>query len=117
MKNSERESGIELLRIIAAMAVIILHYNSDYAFKLVSPNSRNYYFLVLLEGFAIIAVDIYLIIAGYFMSSNNKRNLNKPLELLFQVVLIKLSAYCFIRIIDPRAFEVKEFIKCFIPNN
>lgn len=64
-----RESGIELLRILLMIGVIILHINNadiGGALKYVDNNSVNYIVLLILENIFVCAVDIFVIITGYF---------------------------------------------------
>lgn len=53
----ERESGIELLRIFAALGVVVLHYNDGRGLLYVSGFSKHV--LYFLECISICAVDIY----------------------------------------------------------
>ena len=85
-----RKSGIELLRIISLFAVIMIHYwvqASQYA------EGLNYHSLVLFRSMSASAVDVFIIISGYFLCTTNKRTLGKPLNLIIQVSLINLMAY------------------------
>lgn len=92
-KKPVRESGIELLRILAACAVVMLHYNDGRAFVLVNSGSSNQYLLYFLESICACAVDVFLLISGYFLCTNNKRTLGKPLTLFVQVVIIRAFMY------------------------
>lgn len=88
-----RKSGIELLRILAASAVVVLHYH-----EIASTNvgSRlNMLTLDMLESFAICAVNVFCVISGYFMIKTPKRTIGKALSLLFQVSLINSCFFIF----------------------
>ena len=66
--KKERQSNIELLRMLAIMGVVILHYNNQYfgaAFELVQPETVNYYILSVLESLSICAVDLFILISVY----------------------------------------------------
>lgn len=67
IKNSNRESNIELLRIFTAMGVIMLHYNYARALKCVNLESFNFGVLIGLESFWVCAVDLFVLISGYFL--------------------------------------------------
>lgn len=104
----KRESNIELLRIISIFGVIILHYNNpQIGGGLVNANGLNYYILLLLESTCIAAVNLFVLISGYFLCQSSKRILIKPLELLCQVVVIKELIYILKVIIG---FETFSFI-------
>ena len=64
-KASKRQSNIELLRIFAALGVIMLHYNYYYGFKSIEFNTPNYYILLTPESINICAVDLFVLISGY----------------------------------------------------
>lgn len=118
-KGILRESNIELLRIIAMLGVIILHYNNRSAgggFLFVRHGSMNYWFLNVIESFFICAVDLFIIISAYFMASSNKRDLWKPIKLITQVILFSVSEYT-IRSIIKCNFNVRGFLGSFIPTN
>lgn len=92
--SSSRASNIELLRIITMFGVIILHYNNESiggAFKYVAPSSLNYYVLDFLESVFICAVDLFVLITGYYMINTQKRSIIKPLKLIIQVIVFKLT--------------------------
>lgn len=87
-----RDSNIELLRIFTMLGVIILHYNNADAgggFRLVEAGSINYYLMYVLESMCIAAVDLFVLISGYFMCNSYKRGIFKPLTLLFQVIVFR----------------------------
>ncbi len=87
-ERRERNSGIELLRILAAMGVIILHYNNaEIGGGLKYSSGWNLLMLQLLQNTAICAVNVFVLISGYFLSRSGKRDCTKPLELILQVIL------------------------------
>lgn len=82
--TKERQSNIELLRIVAIIGVIILHYNGEYAFDVVEQTGINCWILCSLESVFICAVNVFVLITGYFLSCTEKRNLWKAIELVVQ---------------------------------
>ena len=95
-KRRDRESNIELLRILAMLGVIILHYNNPSiggGLSFVKSGSINYWFLNFSESVFACAVDLFIIISAYFMGSSNKRDLWKPTLLLAQVIIFSVSKY------------------------
>ena len=113
----KRESNIELLRILATCAVILLHYNNPtIGGAIENATGLNYYILLLLECLSVNAVNIFVIISGYFMCDNNKRFFSRPLELIIQVILVKLGFYL-VQVLNGGTFTVKGFLVNFIPNN
>ena len=84
--RKKRESGIELLRILAMCGVVLLHINEK-ALPDCTVGSGNYYILETIESINICAVDLFIMISGYFLCVSQKRVLLKPLALFIQVVV------------------------------
>ena len=85
-----RKSGIELLRILSLLGVIMIHYWEQACQYAVGA---NYHTLLLLRSVSSSAVDVFILITGYFMCMTNKRTWGKPLNLIIQVMLINEGAY------------------------
>ena len=117
MSTKKRESGVELLRIIAMCGVVILHFNDGRAFVDVEFGSINYYILIFAESICICAVNLYLLISGYFLCTSQRRSLIKPVELLIQVVFFLLIDYLVRVLLKVTVFSAKGFIGHLIPAN
>lgn len=67
MKHN-REYGIDILRILSMMMVLILHvFSNGGALNHLIPGTSNYYVGWLLEAMCFCAVDIFAIMTGYLM--------------------------------------------------
>lgn len=106
-KSVQRESGIELLRIIALLFVIMIHY-CDKAFPLIN-NNINMNVMLLLRSISSCAVDVFIMISGYFMVKSNKRVFGKPINILAQVMYRNLFIYALLILLGLKAFEFKYF--------
>lgn len=94
--KKERSSNIELLKIFCMLGVIILHYNNSSigkAFSYAPLHSLRSYALYFLQSMSISAVDIFVLISGYFMCKSQKVDLKKPIRLLIQVVVFRELLY------------------------
>lgn len=70
------------------MGVIILHYNNaEIGGGLKYSSGWNLLMLQLLQNTAICAVNVFVLISGYFLSRSGRRDCTKPLELILQVIL------------------------------
>ena len=110
-----RKSGIELLRILAACAVVILHYRemaSD-----MDGSTANMITLDFIGSFAICAVNVFVAISGYFMIKSQKRVWGKALSLLFQVSLINVGLYFVSVVSGNTVFSWLSFVENLIPHN
>ena len=112
--TKERNSNIELLRIFSALAVIFLHINIT---CIPIANGINKICLYWVEALCIGAVDMFVLISGYFLCQTNKRKLKKVIEIILEVVCIKIFLYLFSFFIGQRDFLFLDFISRFIPNN
>ena len=92
-----RYSGIELLRILAACAVVVLHYNLGDFSALNTFNNQywlmNKMVLYFGESLCISAVDLFILISGFFLSKSNKRSIEKPLYLIVQLGIFRCGKY------------------------
>lgn len=83
----KRVVSMELLRIIAMMMVVMLHYLGKG--KLLEPLtgevSVNGYTAWILESFSIVAVNAYMLISGYFLV-NSRFRISRVIELICQVL-------------------------------
>ena len=95
MKRTERNSNIELLRIIAMLGVICLHYNyaGEGACVAVEKGSLNYFFLHFPETVAVCAVNTFILVSGYFLITTDKRLLLKPAELIIELIVMNALVY------------------------
>lgn len=95
-----RDANFELLRIIAMIMIIILHFNNGGNNILISvdKNSMQWYFFYFLEYSCIIAVNLYVMISGYYMIKSKikiKKMLMLELQILFYSILVYIILSCF----------------------
>lgn len=120
MAKTERQSNIELLRILAIMGVIVLHYNNPVfggGITYAEEGSVNFYILYLLESLFACGVDLFMLISGYFMSESGKKNLWRPVELIVQVIVFREVLYLARVAMGSVAFSIKTLITTLIPSN
>ncbi|MBE7001506.1 MAG: acyltransferase [Ruminococcaceae bacterium] len=117
MGNKARQSNIELLRIITICGVVMLHYNGNIAFGLVTEGTANYYLLQFLEILFICAVNLFVLISGYFLYNTNSRKAIKAVELVAQVVLIGIGKYLINVIFFHAPLSLGSLVGSAIPNN
>ena len=119
-KNTQikaRESGIELLRILAAAGVVFSHYCNEGGIFSDSIGMGNYLILSLIRSFTISSVDIFVLITGYFLCTTNKRSVAKPIVLLMQVVFYALVIYVVLILCGVESFSLKHLVGKLIPAN
>ena len=112
--KSTRESGVELLRILAAIGIVYSHflisgkYSDDVSLD-------NYLWFDLLRVPVASAVDVFLVIMGYFSCSTQKRTFGKPLGLIAQMIFYGLVLYlCFV-VLGLLHFSLNEMVGYGLP--
>lgn len=118
--SNVRKSNFELLRIISILGVIMLHYinaNMGGGLKYVAEGSINYYVLLFIVSINACAVNLFVLMTGYFMCDNNTRIIRKPLELIVQVMIFSLAVYVAKCIVGNTSFDAKSVIRSLIPSN
>ncbi len=94
--QKKRDTNFELLRILAMLMIIVHHYNVFggilyNADKVIDSQRIEYYIFYFAEYICIIAVNLYVMISGYYMVKSKmkvKKIVKLELELLFYSVLI-----------------------------
>ena len=89
----ERNSAIELLRIIAGMAVITLHFNffPSGGGAVQYADGITKMILVFIETLSICAVNVFVIISGYCNANSRKLNISRLLKLVIQTSLFSFA--------------------------
>lgn len=84
LKKKERNSNHELLRILATLMILGLHYLNGEMGGALNPDNTSKINLVLariLESICIVGVNIFVLITGYYSYKTNKIKVNKGIEL------------------------------------
>ena len=73
--------------------------------------------MLVVERVCICAVDLFILISGYFLCTSGKRRAVKVVELVMQVMLIGLVRYLLGCLLGREAFALKSMVGAMIPNN
>ena len=114
MKN-QRNSGVELLRILAMIGVIMIHY-----FEAIINFEIDYsstVLLIFLRSLCAYSVDLFIIITGYFLINNEERKMGKAISLLIQVSLFSEVNYLLYVACGIYNLSLKSIISSFISKN
>ncbi len=119
MKKQMRDSNIELLRIVAMLGVIVLHFNGGYgnALELVNDGTINSYILQFLESLFIPAVNIFILVSGYFLCNSYERPITKALYLIIQVMIFRVGVYLAGCVIEKSGFSIGSTLFALLPIN
>ena len=95
----KRQANFELLRIVAMMMIIVLHYlnKGDLLLPYTLEHSAVNYGAHLIEAFCIVAVNCYVLLSGYFLVESvwkPGRVVSLAAQILFYSVLIPVVLIC-----------------------
>lgn len=98
--KSKRLANIELLRIIAMLMVVMLHYlgKGDLLPTMTVNMSAGGYVAWMLESLSIVAVNVYVLISGYFLVESEFKPgkiVRLILQVLFYTILITALSLAF----------------------
>lgn len=103
----KRKTGIELLRIIAMLMILSLHY-ANLGGAAVKSTGFNLYFARFIEALSYSCVDIFVLITGFFWNKNT-RPVQKTVKLWLQTVFY--SAGCWLVLLPIRGFSSMFLLK------
>ncbi|MCR4703408.1 MAG: acyltransferase family protein [Saccharofermentans sp.] len=116
--SGNRNSNIELLRILAMMGVVMLHYNNPDlggGMLAVPSGSLSEVLMFFLESVFIGAINVFIIISGYYLSDNKKLGFFKPITLYIQVFFFKILLYLIDLITSFQQFSIKGMLSSLAP--
>lgn len=120
MEKVERNSNIELLRIVLMLMVVTLHFNNEEmggAFSLAQDDAASKFTLYLLESLSICAVNCFMIISGYFLAFNKKVRLGKIVDLLLIVIFYRMADYALSVMLGLKSFSARSLFSSLLPVN
>lgn len=111
----ERNYGIDLLRIVAMMMVVLLHViNQGGVLNATSENFVNHSIAAFFVAAAYGAVNCYALVSGYVGMSSKTKYAN-ILQLFLQVIFYTLTITTVFYYLRPGTVEKKDIISAFLP--
>lgn len=119
--HKKRMVNIELLRLLAMMMVVSLHYlaKGQLLEPLAGPLSAKGHLAWLLESFSIVAVDVYVLVSGYFLVETGfrcRRVISLVLQVMFYTCLIPLVLIA-AGVLSPGEITIYSILQCVFPTN
>lgn len=116
-----RMANMEALRLLAMMMVVSLHYlgKGDILGELTGPLAAKDHAAWLLESFSIAAVNVYVLISGYFLVETKfrvKRLISLVLQILFYTCLIPV-VLILTGLLSPAQLTLYDVWQCIFPVN
>ena len=113
-KKKERESGLEILRIVSIFLITCVHMLNYGLFLEHAVSKIELLLLRLLYSFFTVSVNVFVLISGYFLVKSKFR-LMKIIKLWITVVFYSLVLYGVSIVFFEDKFTVKDLIECFFP--
>ena len=116
---AKRDSNIELLRALTMIGVIILHINNPLiggALNYSKSSPGLYWILLGYESLFACAVNLFLVVTGYFMVNRKTISLKKPIQLIIQVIVFS-TAFYILGAIKAHTFSTKALFGSLLPRN
>lgn len=114
--KKERESNFELLRIICMLMIVFLHtLGHGGGLTNTNVNSFNFFISNLIESLSIVAVNVYVIITGYFSINKTKINIYKLLILYAQMYFYSILISSVFILIKPDLINLKQILNSVLP--
>ena len=113
VEKKMRLSNFELLRIICIL-LIVAHHFSVHSNPITNETNFNLYLHSALATGGKIAVNIFILISGYFMIDSNFK-FKKLLKLIFQTLFYTILIYLGLCIFKYETFNISTLIQQFFP--
>ncbi len=119
---NQRNSSIELLRIVSILMVLVLHVVKDMIWvNEYDMININKYILYVAEALCIVSVNCFILISGYFSVTGFNLKIRRIFDLIFLVSFYGIIIYLTKVVIQSlqqgmiTGFSVKESVKCIFP--
>ena len=114
-RKAPRQSGVELLRIIAIMMVVTVHYLGKGILYTVPFGSLNTILARGIESLSIVYINVFILITGYFNVKSPGFNLRRIVDLLLMVAFYGGAFYCYYSLTGVYHFQLTAFLKSLVP--
>lgn len=115
---AQRESGIELFRIVLMLVIVSHHYvvNSGLSTLIIESAALtpNIIFLLLFGWGGKTAINCFVLITGYFMCKSNT-TMKKFMKLLLQIEFYKIIIYLIFLLTGYENFSINGLLKSIMP--
>ena len=112
---SERNYGIDLLKIVAMLFICMLHVcNQGGVVASSKTYPDNYNMVMFLKALTYGALDMYAIISGY-VGYNKKFKLSRPLRIWIELICYTLLSTHLITVFSPEILPENAWFKSFFP--
>ena len=113
--KTPRDSNMELLRIVAMLLILISHANFIPSIEEYGINPASAFFREFIECIAVVAVNCFIFISGWFRIRPTLKGLAK---FVFQCLFFVIGLYILKIVVGGGEFNLRYFVNClFLTNN
>lgn len=112
--KKERESNIELLRILCMIMIVALHFFYHCAIDKIDVLNLNFIFTWSIEAICYMSVDCFVLITGYF-SINSKFNLNRIISIAIITIFYSYTFLIISAIYSSKLLNIKDILSSLVP--
>lgn len=113
--EKQRHSGVELLRIFAIMMIVAGHYLSKGILNNMPFGSFNTIAARAIEAVAVVGVNCFLLITGYFSVTGKGIHLRRLFDMLLMVAFFDAISYIYYTVCGEHPFSFVDFLKSLAP--
>ena len=113
--NTERNTNIEILRIIAILLIVISHYSVHNVTNVNELSFSLNKILLQMMTLGNIGSELFMLITGYYLINSSKVKLSKLLKLWLQIIFYSVGNYILFVLLNLEPFSYTIFIKSFFP--
>ena len=116
MDNTKHShTGIEVLRILAMLMIVSLHYLGKGGILETTQLSTNYLLGSLIDSFCYVCVNCYVLISGYFLVKSSDFKIEKACKLWLQIFFYSVGIFFLLSCFNIVPFSLKNMLKSFLP--
>lgn len=117
MKEKQRDSGIEVLKIVAIVLIVISHVTQTYAQVINYRSLYSFQFTVLayFRHFGTLGNLLFFISSAWFLLSSDKAGLSKWMRLLTEVWIISVTILLVSYPLLHDRLDLKTILRCLFP--
>lgn len=114
--KKQRQSNIELLRIITMVMIVAHHFSvhGDFNFP-INTISVNRLWIQFIQIGGKIGVDVFVLISGYFLITSTSIKWNRVIKIWLQIFTYSVLIYVVLVSLGIQPFGIKDLIKCLFP--
>lgn len=113
--KTERQAGIDLLRLIAVMMIATVHFLGQGILYNTEFGSFNTKAARIIESLAIVCVNLFILISGYFGITGKGLNIRRLLDMILMIAFFSGGSYIYYSAVGQNTFHFIDFGKSLIP--